>query len=51
MNAICRLLFIILFIPTSVINGIFDGVMFVIRGDKHEMCLILCWLSNKLLDK
>lgn len=51
MKAICRLLFIVLFIPACVINGIYDAVMFVALGDKHEMCCILNWLSEKLLEK
>ena len=51
MKAICRILFIVLFIPMSTINGIYDLIMFIIHGEDNEIFCILNWLSKKLLEK
>lgn len=51
MKAICRMLFIVLFVLIIIINSIYDLIMFIIHGEDHEMCCILNWLSKKLLEK
>lgn len=45
------MLFIVLFVPMSIINFIYDILVIVVRGDEHEMGCILNWLSKKLLEK
>lgn len=50
MGVICRLLFIILFIPGCFIGMAFDLVMYVAIGDRHKPYKVLDWLSDNLAD-
>lgn len=50
MGVICRLLFVILFIPGCFIGMAFDLVMYVAIGDRHKPYKVLDWLSDNLAD-
>lgn len=50
MKAICRILFIVLFVLIIIINGIYDVIMLIIHGEDHEVCFILNWLYKKLVE-
>lgn len=50
MGVICRLLFVILFIPGCFIGMAFDLVMYIAIGDKHEPYKVLDWLGDNLAD-
>lgn len=41
MGPICRLIFVIMFLPTCLVSFIFDLIMFIAIGDKHESYKVL----------
>lgn len=50
MGPICRLIFVIMFLPTCLVSFIFDLIMFIAIGDKHESYKVLDWLSDNFAD-
>lgn len=51
MKVICRLIFIVLFMPMCIVSCIYDTVMFIAIGNKHKIFTVLDWLSDKLLNE
>lgn len=50
MKVICRLIFVVLFIPFCAINSVYDTFMFIAIGNRHKIFTVLDWLSDKLLN-
>lgn len=50
MGPICRLIFVIMFLPTCLVSFIFGLIMFISIGDKHEPYKVLDWLSDNFAD-
>lgn len=50
MGLICRLIFVIMFLLTCLVSFIFDLIMFIAIGDKHESYKVLDWLSDNFAD-